>query len=160
MKYNFDEAFDRRPLSGKWACAIGNDLIPLSVADMDFPLMPEVGEAIKKAVDMRDFGYQSMKEHHYQAVLDWIKKRTGEDIPREYLLNTPGVLYTMRCAMYAVTNPGDKVVIQTPLHTPSIKSASMMGRIPMKNWLIYKDGKYTMDFDHLENASARVQRCS
>lgn len=150
MKYNFDEPFDRRPLSGKWASAIGNDIIPLTVADMDFPLMPEVGQAIKAAADQRDFGYQGMKEHHFQAVLDWIKKRTGEDIPREYLLNTPGVLYTMRCAMYAVTNPGDKVVIQTPLHTPSIKSASMMGRISMKNWLIYKDGKYTMDFDHLE----------
>ncbi len=150
MKYNFDEAFDRRPLSGKWRSAINNDIIPMTVADMDFPLIPEVGEAVKNAVDQRDFGYQRMQEHHYSAILDWIKKRTGEDIPREYIIDTPGVLYTMRCSMYALTQPGDKIVIQTPLHTPSIKSASMMGRIPMKNWLIYKDGKYTMDFEHLE----------
>lgn len=149
MTYNFDEAFDRRPLSGKWGGA-KNGIIPMTVADMDFPLMPEVGQAIKNIVDQRDFGYQIMKEHNYNAILDWIKKRTGEDIPREYLLDTPGVLYTMRCSMYALTQPGDKIVIQTPLHTPSIKSASMMGRIPMKNWLTYKDGKYTMDFDNLE----------
>jgi len=149
MKYNFDEVFDRRPLSGKWM-NIGSDTIPMTVADMDFPLIPEVGEAVKAAVDQRDFGYQIMQEHHYSAILDWIKKRTGEDIPREYIIDTPGVLYTMRCSMYALTQPGDKIVIQTPLHTPSIKSASMMGRIPMKNWLIYKNGKYTMDFDHLE----------
>lgn len=149
MKYNFDEAFDRRKLSCKWM-DIPEDTISMSIADMDFPIMPEVGQSVKEAIDRRDFGYQFMQERHYSAILNWIKKRTGEDIPREYLLDTPGVLYTMRCSMYALTKPGDKIVIQTPLHTPSIKSASMMGRIPMKNWLIYKDGKYTMDFDHLE----------
>ena len=149
MKYNFDELFDRRALSGKWM-GMGSEVIPMTVADMDFPLMPEVSQAIHDIVNQRDFGYQLMQERHYNAILDWIKKRTGNDIPREYLLDTPGVLYTMRCCMYALTQPGDKIVIQTPLHTPSIKSASMMGRIPLKNWLIYKDGTYTMDFDHLE----------
>lgn len=149
MVYNFDEAFDRRPTGVKWLGA-DDETIVLTVADMDFPLMPEVGQAVKDAIDKRDFGYQIMGEHHYEAILNWIKKRTGEDVPREYLIDTPGVLYTMRSSMYALTEPGDKVVIQTPLHTPSIKSASMMGRIPMKNWLIYKDGRYTMDFDHLE----------
>lgn len=149
MKYNFDEAFDRRPTGVKWLGA-GDEAIVLTVADMDFPLMPEVGQAVKDTIDKRDFGYQIMKDYHYDAILAWIKKRTGEDVPREHLIDTPGVLYTMRCSMYALTEPGDKIVIQTPLHTPSIKSASMMGRIPMKNWLIYKDGRYTMDFDHLE----------
>lgn len=148
MKYNFDEVFDRRSTGAKWRNA--GEIIPMTVADMDFPLMPEVGQAIKKAVDTRDFGYQTMQPHHYDAIRSWIKARTGEEIPGEYLLDTPGVLYTMRCSMYALTKPGDKIVIQTPLHTPSIKSASMMGRIPMKNWLLYKDGRYTMDFDHLE----------
>ena len=149
MRYNFDEAFDRSVFPGKW---MGNDgvTIPMSIADMDFPLMPEVQEAIKKVVDRRDFGYQFMTKDHFEPIIEWIKKRTGEDVPREYLLDAPGVVYAMRCSMYALTEPGDKIVIQTPLHTPSIKSASMMGRIPLKNWLIYKDGKYTMDFDNLE----------
>lgn len=149
MKYHFDEMFDRKKTGAKWMSA-RDGIIPMTVADMDFPLMPEVGQAIKETVDRRDFGYQTMQPHHYGAIQDWIRKRTGEEVPGEYLLDTPGVLYTMRCSMYALTEPGDKIVIQTPLHTPSIKSASMMGRIPLKNWLIYKDGHYTMDFDHLE----------
>ena len=149
MIYNFDEEFKRQSNSCKWI-ETADKTISMTVADMDFPLMPEVINAVKKTADRRDFGYQLMQDYHFDAVLSWIKKRTGENIPREYLLDTPGVLYTMRCSMYALTEPGDKIVIQTPLHTPSIKSASMMGRIPMKNWLIYKDGKYTMDFEHLE----------
>lgn len=149
MKYNFDAPFDRRTRSAKWE-NIPPDAISMTIADMDFPIMPEVGEAVKRAVSEGDFGYQFLQEHDYQAVLDWVKKRTGKDIPREFLINTPGVLYTMRCAMYALTKPGDKVVVQTPLHTPSIKSASMMGRQEIKNWLIYENGKYTIDFDHLE----------
>lgn len=149
MNYHFDEIFDRRKTGAKWMSA-KEGMIPMTVADMDFPLMPEVGQAIKEAVERRDFGYQTMQAYHYDAIRSWIRKRTGEEIPGEYLLDTPGVLYTMRCSMYALTEPGDKIVIQTPLHTPSIKSASMMGRIPLKNWLIYKDGHYTMDFDHLE----------
>ena len=149
MDYGFDSYFDRRASSGKWSGA-AEGVIPMTVADMDFPLMPEVVQAVKDGADRRDFGYLTMQAEHYAAVQDWIRRRTGELIPVQHLLNTPGVLYTMRCAMYALTEPCDKVVIQTPLHTPSIKSASMMGRIPLKNWLVLRDGRYTMDFDHLE----------
>ena len=150
MVYDFDADFDRRPHGGKWGDA-QDGTIPMTVADMDFRLMPEIGQAVRDAVERGDFGYLSLQPEHYAAVQDWIRRRTGEVIPTAYLLNTPGVLYTMRCSMYALTEPGDKVVIQTPLHTPSIKSASMMGRVPLKNRLIYRDGRYTMDFDHLEH---------
>ncbi len=153
MKYNFDAAFDRRKASVKWE-NIPQNAISMTVADMDFPVLPEVEQAIKDVAEKRDFGYQMLSEHDYDAVLNWVARRTGKTVPREHLINTPGVLYTMRCAMYALTNPGDKIVIQTPLHTPSIKTASMMGRIPIKNWLTYENGKYTMDFDHLEKAFA------
>ena len=150
MKYNFDAAFDRR-LTGaaKWY-GINEETISMTIADMDFPLVPEVGQAIQAAVARGESGYVEMAESDYAAVLSWIERRTGEKVPREYLINTPGVLYTMRTAMYALTAPGDKVIVQTPLHTPSIASASMMGRIPLKNRLVYDSGDYRMDYDHLE----------
>lgn len=151
MTYQFESPFNRRKRSAKWE-NIPTDVISMTIADMDFPIMPEVGEAINCAIKDGDFGYQFLQEKDYQAVLDWVKKRTGKEVQREYLINTPGVLYTMRCAMYALTNEGDKVVVQTPLHTPSIKSASMMGRQEIKNWLVYENGRYTMDFDHLEKS--------
>ena len=158
MRYDFDKPFDRSRTGMKWM-GVPEGTIPMTVADMDFPLMPEVAAAVKSAADRGDFGYQTLRRADYEAVQDWIRRRTGELLPLETLLNTPGVLYTMRCSMYALTKPGDKVVIQTPLHTPSIKSASMMGREPLKNWLLYQNGRYTMDLDHLEacfRAGARV----
>lgn len=150
MKYCFDEMFDRRVTGAEKWYGISDENISMTIADMDFPLMPEVGQAIKETVNKREFGYLEMKEENYNVILSWIQRRTGERVPREYLIDTPGVLYTMRTAMYALTEPGDKVIVQTPLHTPSIATASMNGRIPLKNRLIYQDGDYMMDYDNLE----------
>ncbi len=150
MKYDFDKIVNRKAFgAAKWK-NMPDGTIAMSIADMDFSLMPEVGEAVKEAVDRGEFGYVMLGDDDYGAVIDWIKKRSGAVIAREHLIGTPGVLYAARTSMYALTEPGDKVVVQTPLHTPSISTASMQGRIPMINKLIYENGDYIMDFDHLE----------
>lgn len=150
MNYNFDAVVDRRSSrASKWTYA-PEGTIPMTVADMDFRLAPEVIDAIKEAADRGESGYVSIGEADYQAVIDWVKDINGTEIKREHLISTPGVLYAARTAMYALTEPGDKVVVQRPLHTPSISTASMLGRIPMINSLVYENGKYTVDFNDLE----------
>ncbi|MBQ6829833.1 MAG: aminotransferase class I/II-fold pyridoxal phosphate-dependent enzyme [Clostridia bacterium] len=150
MSYNFDEIFNRAATNAsKWTYAPAGT-IAMTVADMDFRLAPEIAEGIKEAVDRGESGYVSLMESDYQAVIDWVKDINGTTINREHLIATPGVLYAARTAMYALTNPGDKVVVQRPLHTPSIATASMMGRIPMMNQFIYENGKYMVDFNDLE----------
>lgn len=150
MKYNFDTIIDRASLgAGKWKYA-PEGTIPLTVADMDFKLAPEIIEAVKECADRGEFGYVNMNDYDFNAVVDWVKKRNGATIKREHLLGTPGVLYAARISMYALTEPGDKVVVHLPLHTPSINTASLLGRERVTNNLIYENGKYTMDFDHLE----------
>ena len=151
MKYDFDKVIDRKALGAEKWKGIPEDAIAMSVADMDFKIMPEVTEEVKKAAERGEFGYVALNDKDYQAVINWVKKRRGVDINPEHLVGTPGVLYSARTAMYSLTKPGDKVVVQTPLHTPSIATASMLGRIPVINELIYKDGKYYIDFDHLES---------
>ena len=75
MEYQFDQILDRRKLyAEKWK-GIDSDTIAMSIADMDFRLVPEVGEAIKKAVDEGEFGYVGLTEADYQAVIDWVKLR-------------------------------------------------------------------------------------
>ncbi len=159
MMYNFDNTPDRRKFNAlKWE-NIPDDTISMSVADMEFQLMPEVRDAISKLALSGDFGYIALSENDYEAVIAWVYRRCGYRIPREHLIATPGVLYAARTAMHAITKPGDKVIIQTPLHTPSIASASMLGRVPVENRLVYKDGKYYIDFDNLEQhfqSGARV----
>ena len=132
-KYDFESVMDRRPYTAcKWLDQ-PDGILPMTIADMEFSSPPEVREALHERVDFANYGYTLMNEADYQAVIDFNAWRHRITIPREHLLATPGVLYTLRCAMYMLTGPGDKVVVQTPLHTPSIRTAGMQGRIPLKN---------------------------
>ncbi len=149
-KYDFDRIVDRRKIgAAKWA--VPDDIIPMSIADTDFLSPPEIAEAIRDRAAAASYGYTCMTDGDYEAVLDWIAEHQNQQVPREHLLATPGVLNTMRVVMYALTKPGDKVIVQLPLHTPSIRSAGLRGRIPVKNWLRQlPDGGYTFDLEDLE----------
>ena len=99
MKYNFDEQRNRRN-TAKWGYAsqIGGDGlcgIGMGVADMDFRLMPEVADAIRACTELGEFGYAGMVGSDYKAVTDWLAYR-GTVVPKEYIVPTPGVLYSAR----------------------------------------------------------------
>ena len=145
MKYNFDEIRARKG-TGKWDMPSRIGAIGMGVADMDFKLAPEIIEAIKECAELGEFGYAGMEDSDYKAVIDWLAFR-GYNVPREYIVPTPGVLYSARAAMYMLTEPGDRVIVQTPLHTPSIATAAMQGRIPVENRLKYVNGRYELDFE-------------
>ena len=108
--YDFDRVIDRRPFSACKYIGLDKSLIAMNVADMDFAVPPEITEALHRRIDTANYGYTMMGDEDYQAVIDWTKKRHGVTIPREHLISTPGVLNTMRCSMYAMTEEGDKVV--------------------------------------------------
>ena len=149
-RYDFDQIIDRRAINSmKWNVPEG--IIPMSIADADFLSPPEIAEAIRERVAVANYGYSGMTDADYDAVLDWIDAHQGQRVPREHLLATPGVLYTMRVVMYALTKPGDRVIVQTPLHTPSIGSAALRQRVLVKNQMKrLPGGGYTFDLEDLE----------
>ena len=149
-KYDFDQIVDRRAVDAmKWDVPEG--IIPMSIADTDFLSPPEIAEAIRARAAVASYGYTGMTDADYDAVLDWIAAHQGQRVPREHLLSTPGVLYTMRVVMYALTKPGDRVIVQTPLHTPSIGSGGLRQRVAVKNWMErLPDGHYTLDLEDLD----------
>jgi len=153
-RYDFDQIVDRRGINAsKWNVSEG--IILMSVADTEFLSPPEISEAIRERVAVESYGYSRMTDADYDAILDWIRAHQGQKVPREHLLSTPGVLYTMRVVMYALTEPGDRVIVQTPVHTPSIRSAALRQRVPVKNQLKrLPDGAYTFDLDDLERCLA------
>jgi cysteine-S-conjugate beta-lyase len=158
-KYDFDQFVDRRAIDAlKWDVPEG--IIPMSIADTEFLSPPEIAEAIRERAAVASYGYTGMTDADYDAVLDWIATHQGQKVPRDHLLSTPGVLYTMRVVMYALTEPGDRVIIQMPLHTPSIGSAGLRQRVPIKNVMKrLPDGGYTFDLEDLERcfkSGARV----
>ena len=155
MKYDFDTPVDRRGTASiKWDFSKRftglEDLIPLWVADMDFPACFEVIEALKRRADHGVFGYTLEPGSYYRAVIDWMKRRHGWEIRRGWMLSAPGVVPSLNLALLAYSQPGDRVIIQPPVYYPFKESILKVRRRVAENPLILDGDRYTMDFDQLE----------
>jgi cystathionine beta-lyase len=161
--YNFDKIINRRgTMSVKWDNLKNlygrGDLLPLWVADMDFEAPPEVIRALMERAEHGVYGYTFISDEYYDAVIGWMKRRHNWQIEREWITFTPGVVPALSYAIRAFTQPGDKIIVQTPVYHPFYHAIEANERLIVKNPLIYKDGKYHMDFDHLErNIDDRVK---
>ena len=155
MQYDFDTPVDRRGTASiKWDFSERftglEDLIPLWVADMDFPACFEVIEALKHRADHGVFGYTLEPESYYRAVIDWMKRRHGWEIRRGWMLSAPGVVPSLNLALLAYSQPGDRVIIQPPVYYPFKESILKVRRRVAENPLILDRDRYTMNFDQLE----------
>jgi len=157
MTYNFDEIVDRRGTdSYKWdeGESLKGDVIPMWVADMDFKTAPCIIEALQKRVKHGVFGYTSVPETYYQAVIDWFRRRHGWSINRDWIQYTSGVVPAISVVIKAFTQPGDKVVVQTPVYNCFFSSIRNNGceRVDSPLILVQKGCEYTyeMNFEDLE----------
>ena len=155
MMYDFDELVDRRNINSyKWdSCA--EDVIPMWVADMDFPTAPCVVEALQKRVAHGIFGYTQVPDSYYDSVVNWFKNRHGwTNLQKEWILYTSGVVPALSVIIKAFTQPGDQVIVQTPVYNCFFSSIRNNGCEIVENKLLYKDQTYTMDFEDLERKAA------
>jgi cystathionine beta-lyase len=157
MKYDFDTIINRKNTgSFKWdaielECGPSTeDIIALSVADMEFKVAPEIVSALHKKVDAAVFGYTGPTSSYYEAVIGWMKKRHNWEIKKEWISLSPGVVPAFYTAIRAFTHPGDKVIIQQPVYYPFVNAIIRNGCEVVNNPLIFKDGHYTMDYADLE----------
>lgn len=153
--YNFDEIVERRGTNcEKWdglkELYGRDDLLPLWVADMDFSAPPAISSALEKRGEHNIYGYTYCGDEYYEAVIGWMSRRHNWDIKKEWIVFTPGVVPALSLAIKAFTKPGDKVIIQSPVYHPFYDVIGNNGRHIVNNPLIYKDGKYTMDYEDLE----------
>lgn len=161
MKYDFDTAADRKNVGAyKWETIPGTmgegceDVIPLFVADMEFKIMPEISDVIKKLSDKGVYGYTIPTDRYYNAVIKWMKEHHHWDIKKEWIALSPGVVSAICYAITAFTEPGDKIIIQQPVYYPFMESIRSNGREISNNELIYEEGSYAMDFADLEKKAA------
>ena len=125
-------------------------LLPMWVADMDFAAPPEVLEDIGKAVRHGIFGYSEVKEDYYTAVSDWFGLRYGYTATKRETVKAPGVVFALACAVRAFTEPGQAVMIQTPVYYPFYDVIRDNGRMLVTNPLRYDNEKYSIDFEDFE----------
>ena len=117
MKYNFDEIISRHGTNSyKWDSAPDRDVLPMWVADMDFRTAPAIVHALQQRVEQGIFGYTRVPDAYYEAVTGWFGRRHGWEIRREWIIYTSGVVPAVSAIIKALTVPGDKVLVQTPVY--------------------------------------------
>ncbi|WP_104381076.1 MalY/PatB family protein [Sphingobacterium sp. HMA12] len=151
MIYNFDKIIDRRGTdSVKWNQQDYVDLIPLWVADMDFSASRQVIEALTERVQHGVYGYAKAPDAFYEAVSDWSKRKHGFPLRREWILPVLGVVPALSAIVAALTEAGDKVLIQEPVYHCFFSSIERNGCKVVSNNLQYQNGQYTIDFEDFE----------
>lgn len=155
MDYNFDEIIPRRGTSSyKWDTPREEGVLPMWVADMDFRTAPPVIEALQKRVAHGIFGYTKVPQAYYDAVVRWFSNRHGWQIDPQWILYTIGVVPAISAVIKALTVPGDKVIVQSPVFNCFFSSIRNNGCELSSNKLQYEDGRYSIDFDDLERRTA------
>ena len=127
------------------------DVLPLWVADMDFPTAPCILEALHKKVDHGIFGYSCADQNYFDAVKNWMHIEHNFEIERSWIVTTPGVVFAIACAIKAFTKENEAVIIQTPVYYPFKNMIDLNNRKCVTSSLIEKNGKYQIDFDDFEN---------
>jgi len=154
MKYDFDKTIDRRATNSyKWDSA-PEGVLPMWVADMDFRTAPAIIDALQKRVAHGIFGYTRVPDAYYGAVTSWFSRRHGWDIDREWIIYTSGVVPAVSAVIKALTVPGDKVIVQTPVYNCFFSSIRNNGCEIVSNPLRRVGDTYEMDFDALERCAA------
>ena len=149
MKYDFDKIIDRRNTgSVKWD--VGENELPMWVADMDFATAPAVTEALVKRASHGVFGYSVIPDEWYDAYINWWERRHGLKMEKDALIFCTGVIAAISSAVRKLTTPNENVVIQTPVYNIFFNSIIKNGCRALENRLVYKDGVYSVDLDDLE----------
>lgn len=155
MKYDFDEPVPRRGTNSyKWDTVKDEDVLPMWVADMDFRTAPAIVGALQKRVEHGIFGYTKVPPAYYEAVINWFRRRHAWLIEKEWIVYTTGVVPAISAIVKALTVPGDRVLVQTPVYNCFFSSIRNNGCEAVANPLIYANGTYRIDYDDLERKAA------
>ena len=162
--YNLNKITDRQNTSsvkyeemeGKFG---SNDLMPFWVADMDLKCPDFMIESLVKRAQHGVFGYTKRMPEFYEAIVKWLKTRHDIETKREELEYGPGVVFLLNMMIRNHTKENDKIIIQSPVYYPFKAVVEGNKRIVSDNTLIFKEGKYQMDFEDLERR-AKDHQCT
>ncbi len=156
MKYNFDQVFDRKDTdSAKWGnikTIFGrDDVIPMWVADMDFPAAKPIIDALKKRTEHPFYGYTRPSSSVIESVVERMQRKFNWEIKPEWIVFTPGVIPALTNAIRALTHAGDGIILQEPVYYPFFSAVNSSGCHIVNNQLKLSNGRYEMDYEDLES---------
>ena len=149
--YDFDTPVNRLGTNSvKWD-EMPEGVLPLWVADMDFAVADPIVKALEKRVSHHVYGYSIVPDEYYDAVTRWFSRRHGWAIRREWIQYTIGVVPAISCCLKAITLPGDKVLVSTPVYNCFFSSIRNSGCLAEEAPLrIGEDGMYHIDWEGFE----------
>ncbi|MFZ3576796.1 MalY/PatB family protein [Virgibacillus sp. DJP39] len=152
---NFTDIHDRKQTrSVKWdilqTVFQSEDVLPMWVADMDFQTPQPVIDALVERSKHGIFGYTILDNDVKGEISGWLERHHGWSIDTDWLSFSPGVIASLHMVIQAFTNPGDKVLIQTPVYTPFYSVITKHDREVVKNKLVYNGDSYQINFDDFE----------
>lgn len=162
MKYDFTSIIDRRgrdsiavdlmPGFGPEAPKEGFDIIPMWVADMNFPTVPTIQEAIIERAKHPMFGYFVPRDEYFDSIIKWQESRNGvTGLGEEHIGYENGVLGCVVSAINAFSAPGDCVLLHSPTYIGFTGSLENNGRKIIHTQLIQdEDGVWRMDYEDMD----------
>lgn len=156
-EFDFDEVVDRRGthsakydgMAGRFGLT-GDDLIPMWVADMDFRAPPAVNQAIHALAEHGIHGYFGDDSEMKEAVANWLTTRHGWTPEADWITTTHGLVSAIGLAIQAMTEPGDGVIVFSPVYHMFGNTVRATGRRLIESPLIEVQGRYEMDIDGLD----------
>ncbi len=125
------------------------DIIPMWVADMDFAAAPAIRAALQVEVDRGYFGYYTDPEPVNQAIANWYHQRHGWEVDPSWVRYTHGVVNGFGDVLAAYSDPGDAIILFSPVYHAFYRQTKAMGREILESPLVLKEGVYHMDLDAL-----------
>ena len=161
MTYDFTTVHKRfHTGSGKWDELLkhgvhdDSDIIPFSVADMEFVTAPEIIEALKHELDSSIMGYASPTPSYLESVCEWFRVRHNWTPNPEWMLSTHGVVNAFFEAVRVFTSRGDGIILTTPVYHPMYMAVRDNGRTLVDCPMVYSGTRYELDFDNLERKAS------
>ena len=162
--YDFETLVDRRVMdSNKWANMkltdpeVPEGIVPFSIADMEFKNAPEIIEGLKTFLDTAILGYSGAGDRFKSAVQDWMLRRHNWKIEKDWICVSIGVVPAITNAVLAFTEPGEGVIVMSPVYFPFYESIERNHRVIVKNQLLRKGMRYEIDFADLEEKAKKAE---
>ena len=150
---NFDKLTERRSTNSyKWDEY--PDVLPMWVADMDFETAPCIVDALRRRVDHGIFGYTFVPDSYYESVIRWYRYRHHWAVEREWIQYTTGVIPALSCVIKALTMPGEKVIVGTPVFNCFFSSIRNNGCEVLESPLQRVGATYETDYEDFERCCA------
>jgi len=157
MNYDFEHGLERRNTGCvKWdeCCTVfgSDDVLPMWVADMDFPIPRPVTDALVRRAQHECYGYSCPSQSVLESIAERLWRNYQWKVDPSWLLFTPGVVPAIHAAVRAFTSPGDEIILQSPVYYPFWSAIRENGCQIVNNQLVWDGHRYVMDIEGLKRA--------